>query len=184
MLLIFLTREDFRYYMEMEEILKKELKADSTFEDAPLTDMCFTDMCLVDDPDDGTLLMSTNKGPTNIRISIKNFIFSFLCQCIFLFYFIFFTQGFLYILFSAVSGMWSPDGSKVIWGDKETKVLLDIWGSEDIQVNLKSNTKNKHIFDQVSKAMVSQGYMRTADQCQSRVKRLRANFRGFVEGKK
>lgn len=135
-------KEDFRYYMEMEEILKKELKADSTFEDAPLTDMCFTDMCLVDDPDDGTLLMSTNKG------------------------------------------MWSPDGSKVIWGDKETKVLLDIWGSEDIQVNLKSNTKNKHIFDQVSKAMVSQGYMRTADQCQSRVKRLRANFRGFVEGKK
>lgn len=76
------------------------------------------------------------------------------------------------------------DGSKFPWSDSETQVLLDIWGSEDIQENLRGCTKNKHIFTQISQAMCSQGYMRTVEQCQSRVKRLKANFRLFCEGKK
>lgn len=81
-------------------------------------------------------------------------------------------------------GVWTADGTKVIWSDKETKVLLDIWASDDVQQNLKGSTKNKHIFEQISKAMLSQGYMRNADQCQSRIKRLRANFRSSLDGKK
>lgn len=81
-------------------------------------------------------------------------------------------------------GVWTADGTKVIWSDKETKVLLDIWASDDVQQNLKGSTKNKHIYEQISKVMMSQGYMRSADQCQSRVKRLRANFRSSLDGKK
>lgn len=81
-------------------------------------------------------------------------------------------------------GVWTSDGAKVIWSDKETRVLLDIWASDDVQQNLKSSTKTKHIFEQISKAMMGQGYMRSADQCQSRIKRLRANFRSSLDGKK
>lgn len=81
-------------------------------------------------------------------------------------------------------GVWTADGAKVIWSDKETRVLLDIWASDDVQQNLKSSTKTKHIFEQISKAMMGQGYMRSADQCQSRIKRLRANFRSSLDGKK
>ncbi|KAM3588282.1 uncharacterized protein V6R79_025364 [Siganus canaliculatus] len=76
------------------------------------------------------------------------------------------------------------DSSKLIWGDGETQTLLEIWGSDEIQENLKSCTKNKHVFIQISEIMASQGYLRTPEQCQTRIKRLRANFRHFLEGRK
>ncbi|XP_034019841.1 uncharacterized protein zgc:113263 [Thalassophryne amazonica] len=79
---------------------------------------------------------------------------------------------------------WAADNSKVTWSDGETKLLLDIWGSEEIQENLKSCAKNKHIFSQISEAMVNQGFLRTPEQCQTRIKRLRTNFRHFLEGRK
>ncbi|XP_074554138.1 uncharacterized protein LOC141810457 isoform X2 [Halichoeres trimaculatus] len=78
---------------------------------------------------------------------------------------------------------WLAESSKLPWGDGETEALLEIWGSEDVQVNLKGCTKNKHIFIQISEVMASQGYMRTPEQCQTRIKRLRANFRHFLEGR-
>uniref|UniRef100_A0A1A7X1R3 Myb-like domain-containing protein n=1 Tax=Iconisemion striatum TaxID=60296 RepID=A0A1A7X1R3_9TELE len=81
------------------------------------------------------------------------------------------------------SSQWVADSSKLAWGDTETETLLDIWGSEEIQENLKSSAKNKQIYKQVSRAMASQGYVRTPEQCQSRIKRLRANFRHFLEGR-
>uniref|UniRef100_A0A8C2ZHM2 Myb-like domain-containing protein n=1 Tax=Cyclopterus lumpus TaxID=8103 RepID=A0A8C2ZHM2_CYCLU len=79
---------------------------------------------------------------------------------------------------------WVPDSTKLAWSDGETEVLLDIWGSEEIQETLKGCTKNKHIFIQISEVMASQGYLRTPEQCQTRIKRLRANFRHFLEGEK
>ncbi|TNN46064.1 Zinc finger and SCAN domain-containing protein 29 [Liparis tanakae] len=79
---------------------------------------------------------------------------------------------------------WLPESSKMAWSDRETEVLLNIWGSEDIQQTLKGCKKNKHIFVQISEVMTSQGYLRTPGQCQTRIKRLRANFRHFLEGRK
>ncbi|XP_029969530.1 uncharacterized protein LOC115404372 [Salarias fasciatus] len=76
------------------------------------------------------------------------------------------------------------DSTKLPWSDGETETLLTVWGSAEVQENLKSCTKNKHIFLQISQAMCGQGYNRTPEQCQSRVKRLRANFRHFLEGRK
>ncbi|XP_033845839.1 uncharacterized protein zgc:113263 [Periophthalmus magnuspinnatus] len=133
-------KADFRYYKELQEILQKQPKADTSFEEVPLPDMSlpdlsFSDMSFIEDPD-------PNKG------------------------------------------VWTGDGTKVIWSDKETKVLLDIWASEAVQQNLKGSTKNKHIFEQISRAMMSHGYMRSADQCQSRIKRLRAGFKSAIDGRK
>ncbi|XP_018542489.1 uncharacterized protein zgc:113263 isoform X2 [Lates calcarifer] len=84
----------------------------------------------------------------------------------------------------ASSNQWVADSTKLPWSDGETEALLDIWGSQDIQENLKGCTKNKHIFIQISQVMASQGYLRTPEQCQTRIKRLRANFRQFLEGRK
>lgn len=84
---------------------------------------------------------------------------------------------------AAAGNQWLSDSTKLAWGDRETQTLLDIWGSEEIQENLKSNAKNKHIYKQISQAMTSQGYLRTPEQCQSRIKRLRANFKHFLEGR-
>lgn len=85
---------------------------------------------------------------------------------------------------AASGNQWVSDGSKLSWSDRETEVLLEIWGSEDIQKTLKGCTKNKHVFIQITKAMASQGFMRTPEQCQSRIKRLKANFRHFLKSKK
>lgn len=84
----------------------------------------------------------------------------------------------------ASGNQWVADSSKLAWSDGETEALLDIWGSEEIQENLKGCTKNKHVFIQIAQVMASQGYPRTPEQCQSRIKRLRANFRHFLDGRK
>lgn len=84
----------------------------------------------------------------------------------------------------ATGNPWGTDSCKQPWGDGETSALLDIWGSEEIQENLKSCTKNKHIFIQISEGMSSQGYLRTPEQCQTRIKRLKASFRQFLDGRK
>ncbi|XP_030005672.1 uncharacterized protein LOC115429965 isoform X2 [Sphaeramia orbicularis] len=126
-------KEDFKYFGEMEEIFRKELKADGSVDDTSLAE----------ESDDSTPVLNQNKG-----------------------------------------NQWMSDGSKLSWNNRETEVLLEIWGSEDIQKTLKGCTKNKHIFIQISKAMASQGFMRTPEQCQSRIKRLKANFRHFLKSKK
>uniref|UniRef100_A0A674B201 Zgc:113263 n=1 Tax=Salmo trutta TaxID=8032 RepID=A0A674B201_SALTR len=76
------------------------------------------------------------------------------------------------------------DGSKFTWSDSATQVLLSIWGSDEVQEDLKGCTKNRHIFTEISQAMANEGYLRTAEQCQSRVKQLKANFRQLCEREK
>uniref|UniRef100_A0A8C6UXV6 Myb-like domain-containing protein n=1 Tax=Neogobius melanostomus TaxID=47308 RepID=A0A8C6UXV6_9GOBI len=120
-----------KYYKELDEILQKQLKADTSFDDVSFPELSLTDMS-----------------------------------------------------FPELAFLEDPDPNKVIWSDKETKVLLDIWASDEVQQNLKGSNKTKHIFEQISKAMLNQGYMRNADQCQSRIKRLRANFRSSLDNKK
>ncbi|XP_059181672.1 uncharacterized protein zgc:113263 isoform X2 [Centropristis striata] len=125
-------KEDFKFFSEMDEIFRRELKVD-----VPVTDVS-----VPDEPDE----LPQRKV--------------------------------------ASGAQWSADSSKQAWSDGETEALLEIWGSEEIQENLKGCTKNKHIFIQISEVMASQGYMRTPEQCQTRIKRLRANFRQFLDGRK
>lgn len=66
---------------------------------------------------------------------------------------------------------------KVPWSDEETLNLLDIWGKDSVQRALKGCLKNRHIFTQIAQKMVERGYMRTVEQCQTRIKRLKKCFR-------
>ncbi|XP_026183030.1 uncharacterized protein LOC113142286 isoform X2 [Mastacembelus armatus] len=84
----------------------------------------------------------------------------------------------------ASANQWMGDSLRLPWSDGETEALLEIWGSEEIQENMKDGIRNKEIFVQISQVMSSQGYLRTPQQCQTRIKRLRANFRQFLEGRK
>ncbi|KAA8580146.1 hypothetical protein FQN60_005681 [Etheostoma spectabile] len=125
-------KEDYKFFSEMDEIFRRELKVDGSVADTSVTEE--TDDCTQTKDASGT--------------------------------------------------QWVADSSKLAWSDGETEALLDIWGSEAIQETLKGCTKNKHIFVQISEVMASQGYMRTPGQCQTRIKRLRANFRQFLDGRK
>lgn len=67
--------------------------------------------------------------------------------------------------------------TKAPWSDEETLNLLDIWGKDSVQRALKGCLKNRHIFTQIAQKMVERGYMRSVEQCQTRIKRLKKYFR-------
>lgn len=67
--------------------------------------------------------------------------------------------------------------AKVPWSDEETLHLLDIWGKDTVQRALKGCLKNRHIFTQIAQKMAERGYMRSVEQCQTRIKRLKKYFR-------
>lgn len=62
------------------------------------------------------------------------------------------------------------------WSDQETRTLLDIWGEDTVQVTLRGSLKNRHVFEYISEKMNDSGFMRTTDQCYSRIKRLKYGF--------
>ncbi|XP_061816728.1 uncharacterized protein [Nerophis lumbriciformis] len=122
---------DFKFFREMEEIFRRELKADTSVPDEPDEDMY--------EPIQDLVL--------------------------------------------APGIQWLADNSRHPWSDGETQILLSMWGSEDVQNTLKSCTKNKHIFEQISETLTSQGYQRTPQQCQTRIRKLKYRFRQFLDGK-
>lgn len=65
---------------------------------------------------------------------------------------------------------------KTPWSEQETRTLLEIWGEDPVQLTLKGSQKNRHVFDYISEQMNSRGYLRTTDQCYSRIKRLKYSF--------
>lgn len=67
--------------------------------------------------------------------------------------------------------------AKVPWSDEETLHLLNIWGKDSVQRALKGCLKNRHIFTQIAQKMAERGYMRSVEQCQTRIKRLKKYFR-------
>lgn len=71
----------------------------------------------------------------------------------------------------------TSDASKVPWSDEETHNLIDIWGKDSVQRSLKDCARNRHIFNLISKKMYDTGFARTAEQCHTRIKRLKMSFR-------
>ncbi|XP_053719312.1 uncharacterized protein zgc:113263 isoform X3 [Synchiropus splendidus] len=124
-------KEEFKFFVEMEEIFSRDLSVDES---------------VAEEPDEVPAEQESEAVPAEVQ--------------------------------------WTSDTTKHPWGDPETRVLLEIWGSEDMQESLRSCTKNKHVFVLISEAMVGRGYPRTPEQCQTRIKRLRANFRHFLDGRK
>lgn len=62
------------------------------------------------------------------------------------------------------------------WSEQETRTLLHIWGEDTVQLTLRGSLKNRHVFEYISEKMKDNGYMRTTDQCYTRIKRLKYGF--------
>lgn len=65
---------------------------------------------------------------------------------------------------------------KMPWSDQETRTLLEIWGDNNIQLTLRGCLKNRHVFEYISEKMSEHGFMRTSEQCYTRIKRLKYSF--------
>ena len=64
-----------------------------------------------------------------------------------------------------------------LWSDTEIKVLIKIWGEENIQDELDGAVRNRSVFNNISKQMNEQGYSRDWEQCKTKIKNLKKKYR-------
>lgn len=69
------------------------------------------------------------------------------------------------------------------WTDLETLALINIWGADKMQLDLKGVNRTAHIFTTISSQLASLGFSRTPEQCQTRLKRLKSSFRQCYQNK-
>jgi len=69
------------------------------------------------------------------------------------------------------------------WSDFESLSLITTWGEDKMQRELRGIHRNGHIFTIISNNMAAQGFSRTPEQCQTRLKRLKSNFRQCYQNK-
>ena len=62
--------------------------------------------------------------------------------------------------------------SVVHWTEAETKALLSIWGSEQIQIELDGVVRNKKIYEKISNQLNKSGVLRNWEQCRDCVKNI------------
>ena len=63
------------------------------------------------------------------------------------------------------------------WSIKERRVLLNLWGNNCVQRQLKGVVRNKAVYEEIQHNLGSLGYQRTWLQCQVKVKNLIAAYR-------
>ena len=64
-----------------------------------------------------------------------------------------------------------------VWRDEETKKLIEVWGEEDIQAQLEGCTRNKAVYEKISREMAASQYERSAVQCREKIKKLRTEYK-------
>lgn len=76
------------------------------------------------------------------------------------------------------------DGANSSWTEPETVALVEVWAADDVQHSLKTCVHNSHIFAEIAEKMSGAGFPKTAEQCQSRVKRLKKTYRRYCNSRR
>ncbi|XP_051567397.1 uncharacterized protein LOC127448703 [Myxocyprinus asiaticus] len=63
------------------------------------------------------------------------------------------------------------------WSTDETRVLLTIWSSTEIQEKLKRTKRRKRVYDEISQEMLDAGFIRSNEQIVNKLKKLRKDYR-------
>ncbi|XP_062978411.1 myb/SANT-like DNA-binding domain-containing protein 7 [Elgaria multicarinata webbii] len=71
-------------------------------------------------------------------------------------------------------------GRGVSWRHKETLDLLDIWGEQKIQDQLRSSHRNIDFFEYIAQEMAARGHRRTAVECRSKTKVMRLEYKRVI----
>ena len=70
------------------------------------------------------------------------------------------------------------------WESAESMLLVEKWGEEQIQLELKSCKKKKPIWEKMSRHLNGEGYVdRNGEQCQVRIKTLLSSYRAHKDSK-
>jgi len=63
------------------------------------------------------------------------------------------------------------------WVEGETKALISVWGSEEVQSLLNGAVRNKAIYERISRELAENGVERSWKQCRDRIKNLLTKYR-------
>ena len=58
----------------------------------------------------------------------------------------------------------------VYWTDDETFKLIELWGEESIQAQLKGCKRNKDVYLTILSKIIEAGYEKTTEQCRDEAK--------------
>ncbi|XP_042308907.1 zinc finger and SCAN domain-containing protein 29-like isoform X2 [Sceloporus undulatus] len=75
-------------------------------------------------------------------------------------------------------------GRGFAWEHAEILDLLSIWGETRFQSRLSESHRNLHVFKDVASEMAKRGHSRTAEECRSKTKNLRGEYRRVVNHNK
>ena len=68
-----------------------------------------------------------------------------------------------------------------VWGDAETKVLLEIWSQQHIQKQLQGSFRNVKAYTKLVEELKRKGYIRTISQCRVKIKALKKKYKDIVD---
>ena len=63
------------------------------------------------------------------------------------------------------------------WTNAEVFKLIEVWSEEGIQEQLEGSKRNKRIYEKLSSKLRKDGYNKTGEQCHSKVKKLRQDYK-------
>ena len=63
------------------------------------------------------------------------------------------------------------------WSDAEVTALISVWGDADIQEQLDGATRNRSIFEKISKKLHEGGIERDWQQCKAKIKNLKQDYK-------
>ncbi|XP_032997517.1 uncharacterized protein LOC117042136 [Lacerta agilis] len=72
-------------------------------------------------------------------------------------------------------------GRGVSWRLQETLNLLDIWGEQKIQDQLRNSHQNIDFFEYIAQKMAARGHRRTALECRSKTKVMRLEYKRVID---
>ena len=64
-----------------------------------------------------------------------------------------------------------------LWSDEEVRALIAIWGEANVQEELDGAVRNRVVFQDISKKLQDQGYNREWEQCKTKLKNLKKEYR-------
>ena len=63
------------------------------------------------------------------------------------------------------------------WSTEATRALVSVWSQENVQSELDGVSRNRTIFERISKELRDKGYEKTWQQCRTKIKNLTQKYR-------
>ena len=67
------------------------------------------------------------------------------------------------------------------WEDREVRALIAVWGESNVQEQLDGVTRNKVVYEQISREHKKQGIEQEWKQCRDKIKNLKTQYKDIKD---